>query len=51
MDSEENAQKAITELNERHIQVEEEPSGKDFTLIVREYVPRFDRPGLAKPRC
>jgi len=51
MDSEENAQKAIAELNERHIQVEEEPSEKDFTIVVKEYVPRFDRPGLGKPRC
>jgi RNA recognition motif-containing protein len=40
MDSEANAQKAITELNDRHIQVEEEPSEKDFKLTVCEYVPR-----------
>ena len=40
MDSEANAQKAIAELNDRHIQVEEEPSEKDFKLTVCEYVPR-----------
>jgi polyadenylate-binding protein len=51
MDSEVTAQKAITELNNQLIQVEEEPSERDFKLAVCEYVPRLDRPGLGKPRC
>lgn len=51
MDNEESAQKVITELNDRLVQVDTEPSDKDFKLTVCQYVPRFDRPGLGKPRC
>lgn len=51
MDSESSAHKAITELNDRLIQVDEEPSDKDYKLSVCEYVPKFDRPGQGKKRC
>ena len=51
MDTEENAQKAMSELNDKLVQVEAEPSDKDFQLKVCYYVPRFDRPGVGKPRC
>ncbi len=38
-------------MSSRPIQVEEEPSEKDFKLIVCEYNPPLERAGRGKPLC